>query len=77
MEKRWGAVGVSTIAIKNKTIAVSKKRGAPQGNKNGAKGPRVGRKDKTTKPLPQPRLEAMAKLPKRRKQEKTLGCPDS
>jgi hypothetical protein len=24
---------------------------------NGAKGPRVGRKDKTTEPLPQPRLE--------------------
>ena len=44
---------------------------ARPGNKNGAKGPRVGRKDKTTEPLPQPRLEA--KLPRRRKREKSPG----
>jgi hypothetical protein len=49
------------------------KGGGKLGNKNGAKGPRLGRKDKTSKLLPQPRSEAMAKLPKRRKQEKTPG----
>jgi hypothetical protein len=47
-------------------------RNARPGNKNGAKGPRVGRKDKTTEPpLPQPRPEA--KLPRRRQRAKTGG----
>jgi hypothetical protein len=47
------------------------KGGGKLGNKNGAKGPRVGRKDKTTEPLPQPRPEA--KLPWRRRRAKTGG----
>jgi hypothetical protein len=47
-------------------------RNARPGNKNGAKGPRVGRKDKTTEPpRPQPRPEA--KLPRRRQRAKTGG----
>jgi hypothetical protein len=49
------------------------KGGGKPGNSNGAKGPRVGRKDKTTKPLPQPRLEAKTKVPRRRKREKPPG----
>ena len=45
------------------------KGGGKPGNENGAKGPRVGRKDKTTEPLPQPQPEALAGLPKRRRHE--------
>ena len=49
------------------------KGGGRPGNKNGAKGPRVGRLGKTTNPLPQ-LLRPDAKFLKRRKRKKT---PDS
>lgn len=48
-----------------------KKRGARPGNWHGAKGPRIGRQDKETTPMPQPRPDA--KLPQRPSRDKTGG----
>ena len=48
-----------------------KKRGAPPGNTNTGNGPRLGRQDKETMPLPQRRPDT--RLPQRRRRAKTGG----
>jgi hypothetical protein len=69
MTKRTGPVASSGGNLTTKKR--DKKRGAPPSNTNAANGPRLGRQDKKTTPLPQPRPDA--KLPQRRQRAKTAG----